>query len=212
MRGNQLKNPRKILVATMNAGKMRELAALLDFGEEVEFKGLGEFEGIEEVVEDGGSFAENARKKAVGYSKQTGLWTIADDSGLVVDALGGRPGVMSARFSGAKCEDRALLDHRNMAKVLRLMEGVAEEERRARFKCCLCLANGEEILAETEGTLEGVIAEEERGRNGFGYDPIFYVPGLGKTAAELRPEEKNEISHRGQAIRRLRPLLAALIG
>jgi XTP/dITP diphosphohydrolase len=178
----------------------------------VEFKGVGEFEGVEEVVEDGASFAENARKKAVGYSKQTGLWTIADDSGLVVDALGGRPGVMSARFSGGKCEDRRLLDHRNMAKVLRLMEGVPEEERTARFKCCLCLANGDEILAEIEGTLEGVIAEEERGSNGFGYDPIFYVPGLGKTVAELRPEEKNEISHRGQAIRRLRPLLAALIG
>ena len=203
---------RQILVATMNAGKMRELAALLDFGREVEFRGLGDFEQIEEVVEDGRTFAENARKKAVGYSKQTQAWTIADDSGLVVDALGGRPGVMSARFSGAKCANTGLLDHRNMTKVLSLMEGVPPHQRRARFKCCLCLANGEEILAETEGTLEGRIAEEELGANGFGYDPIFYVPGLSKTVAELSAEEKNEISHRGQAIRRLRPLLAALVG
>jgi len=201
---------RQILVATMNAGKMAELSAMLDM--DLEFKGLREFEGITEIVEDGETFAENARKKAVGYSRQTGLWTIADDSGLVVDALDGAPGVMSARFSGAKCEDRRQLDHRNMLKVLRLMESVPEEERTARFKCCLCLANGEEILAETEGTVEGVIAMAARGSNGFGYDPIFYVPGLGKTVAELSTEEKNEISHRGSAIRKLKPLLAALLG
>jgi XTP/dITP diphosphohydrolase len=200
----------QIVVATMNAGKMRELAAMLDL--DIQFRGLAEFEGIEEVVEDGHTFAENARKKAIGYSEQTGLWTIADDSGLVVDALGGRPGVMSARFSGAKCDDNRMLDRRNMAKVLKLMEEVPDEQRTARFKCCICLASGRQILAETEGTLEGLIARQERGSNGFGYDPIFYVPGLDRTVAELGADEKNEISHRGNAIRRLKPLLAALIG
>ncbi|GAJ17398.1 unnamed protein product, partial [marine sediment metagenome] len=121
--------------------------------------GLGEFKDIDEIKEDGASFAENARKKASGYAKATGFWTIADDSGLVVDALGGEPGVKSARFSGEKLEgeDRTLIDHRNIAKVLELLKDVPEEKRTARFVCCLCLASPEEILAETQGTAEGVI-------------------------------------------------------
>lgn len=196
---------RKILVATTNPGKIAEIRAMLDF--DVEWVGLSDFQGIAEIKEDGLSFAENAHKKAVGYAKQTGLWTIADDSGLVVDALGGSPGVKSARFSGEKEADRKLLDHKNMAKVLRLLEGVPKEKRTARFVCHLCLASPERILAETEGVLEGVIAEEEAGESGFGYDPIFFVPHLNKTVAQLTREEKNAISHRGNAIRKLKPLL-----
>jgi XTP/dITP diphosphohydrolase len=200
---------RKILVATTNPGKLAEISAMLDL--DVEWVGLTAFPDIIEIKEDGQTFAENARKKAAGYAKQTGLWTIADDSGLVVDALGGQPGVKSARFSGAKEKNRTLLDHKNIAKVLKMIEGTPKEKRTARFVCCLCLASAEKILVETEGKLEGVIAEKEMGANGFGYDPIFFVPKLNKTVAQLTREEKNAISHRGQAIRKLKPLLEELL-
>jgi len=200
---------RKILVATTNPGKLSEISALLDL--DIDWLSLTDFPNINEVKENGRTFAENARKKAVGYAEQTGLWTIADDSGLVVDALGGQPGVTSARFSGKKDKDRTLLDHKNMQKVLRLLEGVPKEKRTARFVCCLCLASPEKILIETEGKLEGFIAEKEIGENGFGYDPIFFVPQLGKTVAQLSREGKNAISHRGNAIRKLKPLLEQLL-
>ncbi|MBN1392741.1 MAG: XTP/dITP diphosphatase [Sedimentisphaerales bacterium] len=199
----------KVLVATTNPGKIAELRAMLDL--DVKWVGLADFPNITEIKEDGETFAENARKKAVGYAKQTGLWTLADDSGLVVDALGGEPGVKSARFSGAKDKERTLLDHKNMAKVLKLLEGVPREKRTARFVCCLCLASPEKVLIETEGQLEGIIAEKETGTNGFGYDPIFFVPRLNKTVAGLTREEKNAISHRGNAIRKLKPLLKGLL-
>jgi len=216
---------RRILVASTNPGKIAELRAML--GDDVEWVSLSDFKGVEEIIEDGQSFAENARKKALGYAKQIGLWTIADDSGLVVDVLDGSPGVKSSRFSettsgsrraettpqvsGAKDKDRTLLDHKNMAKVLKLLEGVPAEKRTARFVCCLCLASPEELLIETEGTLEGFIAEKEMGESGFGYDPIFFVPQLGKTVAQLSREEKNAISHRGGATRKLKPLLEQLL-
>ena len=224
---------RRILVASTNPGKIAELRAMLDA--DVEWVSLSDFKGLEEIIEDGQSFAENARKKATGYAKATGLWTIADDSGLVVDVLDGAPGVKSARFSettsgsrlrlgtpyggaettpqvsSAKDKDRTLLDHKNMAKVLKLLEGVPAEKRTARFVCCLCLASPEELLIETEGTLEGFIAEKEMGESGFGYDPIFFVPQLGKTVAQLSREEKNAISHRGGATRKLKPLLEQLL-
>ena len=204
-----MKGRHRILVATTNPGKIAEIRAMLDF--DVEWLGLSDFRNIGEIPEDGLTFAENARKKAIGYAKQTGLWTIADDSGLVVDALGGEPGVKSARFSGAKDKDRTLLDHKNMTKVLKLLESVPKEKRTARFVCTLCLASPEKILIETEGRLQGFIAEEEAGKNGFGYDPIFFVPHLNKTVAQLTREQKNAISHRGNAIRKLKPLLMSLI-
>jgi len=200
---------KKILVATTNPGKIAEIRAML--GGDVEWVGLADFPNINEIKEDGETFAENARKKALGYAKQTNLWTMADDSGLVVDALGKQPGVKSSRFSGAKDKDRTLIDHKNMAKVLSLLEGVPREKRTARFVCHLCLASPEKILIETEGRLEGFIAEKEIGKNGFGYDPIFFVPQLGKTVAQLSREEKNAISHRGNAIRKLRPQLDKLL-
>jgi len=200
-----------ILVATTNPGKIAELRAMLDA--DVEWLDLSYFPEIEEIEEDGQTFIENACKKSIGYAKATGLWTIADDSGLVVDALGGAPGVKSARFSGEKTinDDGTLIDHRNIAKVLELLEDVPNEKRTARFFCCLCLASPEEILIETEGTLEGLITNKEIGKNGFGYDPIFFVPHLNKTVAQLTPEEKNAISHRGNAIRKLKSLLEKLL-
>ena len=208
---------RRILVASTNPGKVAELRAMLDA--DVEWVSLSDFPNIHEIEEDGQSFAENARKKATGYAKATRLWTIADDSGLVIDALGGRPGVNSARFSGfnrlttggEKGENRRLLDHNNMVKVLKLLEGVPAEKRTARFVCCLCLASPEKILMETEGKLEGFVSKKEKGENGFGYDPIFFVPNLNKTVAQLSREEKNAISHRGNAIRRLKPHLDRLL-
>jgi XTP/dITP diphosphohydrolase len=180
-------------------------------GGDIKWVGLADFPQIGEIAEDRKTFAENARKKALGYAKATGLWTIADDSGLVVDALGGEPGVRSSRFSGEKEKDRRLLDHKNMAKVLKLLEAVPREKRTARFVCHLCLASPEEVLIEAEGKLEGIINEREVGENGFGYDPIFFVPSLNKTVAQLSREEKNAISHRGNAIRKLKPLLEGLL-
>lgn len=202
---------KRILVASTNPGKLAELRAMLDA--EVEWVSLAEFPNLGEVIEDGATFAENARKKALEYAAATGLWTIADDSGLVIDALGGEPGVKSARYSGEKPEagQRTLLDHRNMAKVLKLMKDIPKEQRTARFVCRLCLASREKVLIETEGTVEGLITTEEIGENGFGYDPIFFIPELGRTVAQLEAEEKNSISHRGNAIRKLKPLLDGLL-
>ena len=202
---------RKILVATTNIGKIAELKAMLDL--DAEWLDLSYYPEIEEIKEDGQTFIENACKKAIGYAQITGQWTIADDSGLQVDALGGEPGVKSSRYSGGKTinDDGTLIDHRNIAKVLKLLEGVPQAERTARFFCSLCLASPEQILIETEGTLEGLITNKEIGKNGFGYDPIFFVPHLNKTVAQLTPEEKNAISHRGNAIRKLKPLLTKLM-
>jgi XTP/dITP diphosphohydrolase len=220
---------RKILVATTNPGKIAELRAMLEF--DVEWVGLADFPNINEVKEDGETFAENARKKAIGYAKKTGLWTIADDSGLVIDAMGGEPGVKSARFADflpqrhqdtkkkkvkdkpltTRSDERRIINRKNSEKVLKLLKNVLLKKRTARFVCCLCLARAEKVLIETEGKLEGFIAEKEIGKNGFGYDPIFFVPKLNKTVAQLTHEEKNAISHRGNAIRKLKPLLKELL-
>ncbi|MBN2314135.1 MAG: RdgB/HAM1 family non-canonical purine NTP pyrophosphatase [Sedimentisphaerales bacterium] len=209
---------RKILVATTNPGKIAELRAMLSG--DLQWLSLADFRDIPEIVEDGATFAENARKKALGYAGITGVWTIADDSGLVVDALDGAPGVKSARFSGDKQDDadspkdssgRTLIDHLNIVKVLELLKGVPQEQRTTRFVCRLCLASPEDVLLETGGTLEGLIIDKKIGDQGFGYDPIFFVPNLKKTVAQLTREEKNAISHRGNAIRKLKPLLDELL-
>ena len=208
---------KQILIATTNQGKAGELVEMLGagggVGAGVQWLSLNDFADVPEVVEDGATFEQNARKKALGYAAATGVWTIADDSGLVIDALDGAPGVMSARFSGEppKGAGRQLLDHRNMTKVLKLMEGIPAEKRTARFVCNICLAAPEETLAQTEGKLEGLIATAEAGTNGFGYDPIFFVPELNSTAAQLTSVQKNEISHRGRAIKEIEPLLKALL-
>jgi len=150
-----------LVVATTNPGKIAEIRAMLDL--DVECTSLSDFPGIQKIKEDGATFAQNARKKAVGYAKATGLWTLADDSGLVVDALSGAPGVNSARFSGQRSSDRKLTDLRNTEKLLRLLAGVPEQKRTARFVCCLCLASTEKVLFETEAVLEGLITERRRG-------------------------------------------------
>lgn len=210
MPGDPPRARRKILVATTNPGKIAELGALLEA--DVEWVGLSQFPEVRPIEEDGRTFEENARKKALGYARATGLWTISDDSGLVVDALGGLPGVRSARFAGAEGADRRAVDRANTHEVLRLLRDVQPCARTARFVCCLCLASPDGVLLETSGTLEGRIAQEPVGDNGFGYDPIFLVQALGKTVAQMDPGQKNAVSHRGQALRRLRPLLNRLVG
>ena len=202
---------RSILVATSNPGKLAELSQMLDA--DVEWLSLKDFPRLNEVIEDGLTFEENARKKALGYAEQTGLWTIADDSGLAVDILDGEPGIHSARFSGEKSPetDRTLHDHKNMAKLLELLKDTPQQKRTARFVCAICLASPGKILAETKGYLEGKIANETKGENGFGYDPIFYISGKNKTVAELTSDKKNQISHRANAVKKLKPLLNNLL-
>jgi len=202
---------RVILVATTNPGKVRELRSMLDL--DVAFKTLADFPGIEEVVEDGATFAENARKKATEYARATGLWTLADDSGLVVDALDGAPGVHSARYCGdvPAGTDRKVIDRMNVAKLLEALQGVPQDQRAARFVCFLCLASPDRVQIETEGKVEGRIIDEPAGTGGFGYDPVMFLPELGKTVAQLSDAEKNALSHRGNAIRALIPRLKKVI-
>ena len=212
-----MKTERKILVASTNPGKLAEIRAML--GDEVEWVSLADFPGIGEIEENGRTFAENARMKALGYAKETGLWTLADDSGLVVDEIGGLPGVKSARFSGATDKNRKIVDRKNIEKLLNLMKGIPKEKRTARFVCRLCLASPpdkrraspDKVLFEAEGRLEGLIIEHPIGENGFGYDPVFLIPHLNKTVAQLIPEEKNAISHRGNALRKLKHSLLPLL-
>ncbi|GAB4568139.1 MAG: RdgB/HAM1 family non-canonical purine NTP pyrophosphatase [Anaerolineae bacterium] len=196
---------KKLLIATHNAGKLREYRQLLaDLPlQVVELAHVGI---TEDVPEDGDTFAENARAKALAYARMSGLWTWADDSGLEVDALNGEPGVMSARYGGpgASDEDRYRL-------LLQRLEGVPEHKRTARFRCVIALASPQGEVHLAEGVCEGRITTEPRGQGGFGYDPVFFVPELGRTMAELTAEEKNAISHRGRAAREAREVLARLI-
>jgi XTP/dITP diphosphohydrolase len=186
-----------IVLATRNMGKIAELEALLaGFG--VAVLGLDAFPDIGEIEETGATFAENARLKARTVALASGLVALADDSGLAVDALSGAPGVYSARYSGENATDAT-----NNAKLLAALEGLPEAERGCRFISVVAAhaPNGAEILAE--GRWEGRVLFAPRGQGGFGYDPLFLDPELGRSAAELSPAEKNARSHRGQALRAL---------
>ena len=193
---------KELLVATGNRGKLRELELLLQ-GSVERLLSLADFPELPAVDEDGKTFVENAIKKARSAAKATGLPVLADDSGLVVDRLGGRPGVHSARFAGATATDAE-----NNALLLRELAGVPIEFRGAAFRCfiALCLPDG---ACETfDDELRGIILESPRGTEGFGYDPLFLVPEYGKTLAELPLATKNRISHRGKALLRLKEFLA----
>ncbi len=192
---------RRIVIATANPAKFREIAAVMaDLP--IEWVALSDLGEIPEPVEDGKTFAENARLKARYYARVSGVWALADDSGLEVDALDGRPGVYSSRYAGQACDDAA-----NNARMVRELAGVPTDRRTARFRCVVALAGPDGVLAEAEGKIEGVIIDPPRGNNGFGYDPHFLVPSLGKTTAEISPEHKNRISHRGNALRAIRPAI-----
>jgi XTP/dITP diphosphohydrolase len=200
---------RQIVIATGNPGKLREIAQVLA-GLPVDILGLKDIGDITEPEETGETFAQNARDKALYYAQATGRWCLADDSGLQVDALDGAPGVHSARYSSdivAPGSDRSVIDLANNSKLLEAIKDIPDHDRTARFVCSLALASPGEILIETSGAFEGVIAHDRAGDNGFGYDPLFYVPDHNCTAAQLPSEEKNRISHRGQAVRRFAQLL-----
>lgn len=189
--------PDRVVLATRNAGKIRELQALLaPLG--VDVLGLTAYPGIGEIPETGETFLENARIKARAVCAATGLVSLADDSGLCVDALSGAPGVYSARFSGEGATDEA-----NNAKLLAALAHVREAGRTCRFVSVVVAAcpDGRELAAE--GAWEGRVAFEPAGEGGFGYDPLFFDPTAGKTAAQLVPEEKNALSHRGKALAKL---------
>lgn len=206
--------PDKIIIATRNKGKVREIREVLR-GLEIAAESLDAYPHIPEPVETGSTFAENAAQKALYYARQTGHWCLADDSGLAVDALDGRPGVLSARFGADEVppeSPRQVIDAANNRKLLRLLDGVEDEQRTARFICCLALCDGTQVVIETCDSVEGVIGHEERGANGFGYDPLFYIPELGQTTAELAPQHKNSLSHRGKALRKFKVLLGEYIG
>ena len=193
----------KLVVATSNRGKAVELQALLaPLGYEVL---LPSDVGITlEVVEDAPTFLANAEKKARAYHEATGLAALGDDSGLAVDALHGGPGVLSARYAGPGHGDRA-----NNDKLLRELDQVADPLRTARFCCALALITRAGTLFTAEGKCEGTLLRAPRGASGFGYDPLFFVPALGRTLAELSTEEKNRISHRSQALQALCQTLSA---
>jgi XTP/dITP diphosphohydrolase len=191
--------PVRVVLASRNRHKVAEIAQILDLPD-VEIEGLDAWPEIGEIVEDGDTFEANARIKATTVATATGRPAMADDSGLVVDALGGRPGVHSARYSGPDANDRS-----NRAKLLAEMREVGagpvkEGRRTARFVCVLCLALPDGETAVVEGSCEGDVLEEERGTSGFGYDPMFRPTGHARTFAEMAADEKNALSHRGRAL------------
>ena len=197
----------KLVIATNNAGKLREFQQLLDGCgfELVTPRDLGVNFDPEET---GGTFAANATIKAVEAARSCGLAALADDSGLEVDHLGGRPGIFSARYAGGDRTDPNISEARQLELLLEEMRGVPEEQRTARFRCVIAIATPDnDDVQLVDGVFEGRIGYEPRGANGFGYDPIFVVAGRSVTSAELSPEEKNRISHRGHAAAKALELL-----
>jgi XTP/dITP diphosphohydrolase len=190
-----------VIVATRNKGKIREIRDALR-GLNLRIYGLSDFPDVPEIEEDGRSFTENALKKARFYAKYFGKLTLADDSGLEVDSLKGLPGVYSARYAGERASSRD-----NNQKLLREIQGVTISKRGARFRCIIAMKfpGGREALAE--GSCRGKIGLKEKGKKGFGYDPLFILPKNGKTMAELSLEKKNRVSHRGKALRKIRRII-----
>lgn len=197
-----------LYLASSNSGKLRELSAAAH-ARGIRVEPLPGFKGLPVCIEDGSSFEENARKKALHYSAFVSGAVFADDSGISVDALGGAPGIFSARFAGPGATDDE--NNRKMIEELRRLESAQEAKsiptRAAHYVCVIALAQAGRILCVTEGRADGVILDEPRGTGGFGYDPYFFYSPLQKTFAELRPEEKYAVSHRGKAFRQLLDLI-----
>ena len=195
----------EVVIATRNAGKLLEIQSILaPLG--LKIISLSHFPEIPEIIEDGQTFEENAVKKAVAVARQTGRIAIADDSGLAVDALHGRPGVFSSRYAGENATDAD-----RYRKLLKEMAEIPQRKRGAAFICAIAVASPEGKTETVEGQCHGEIAPTPRGSHGFGYDPVFYLPELGKTMAELDPEVKNRISHRARALERLKSILPKFI-
>ncbi len=193
-----------LLIGSRNQKKALELAQLLE-GLPWEVKSLADFHEVPEPEENGATFEANAVKKAKHYAERLGVWCVADDSGLVVDALDGAPGVYSARYAGANCTDAD-----NNAKLLAALAAAPEPQRRARFVCCAALVRPGGTPHIEMGTVEGRVGFECRGRLGFGYDPVFIPEGFDETFGEMTVSDKHAISHRGRAFRKLRNYLASL--
>jgi XTP/dITP diphosphohydrolase len=191
----------RLLVASGNSKKLKELQGLLSH-QPVDLLSLKEFPKVVEIEEDGDTFRENAAKKALGFAKQTGCLTIADDSGLAVDFLAGAPGIYSARYAGTDKNDA-----RNCEKLLTALKGVPESKRFAAFHCAVALATPERIVSVVEERVEGRITEKLVGDGGFGYDPLFFYPEFGKTFAQVPIVQKHSVSHRGKALRRMSEIL-----
>ncbi|MGM7702222.1 XTP/dITP diphosphatase [Pseudalkalibacillus sp. Hm43] len=189
---------KEIIIASHNEGKVKEFRSMFEEFN-VSVVSLRDLDFHDEIEETGTTFEENATIKAEAIAERFNQPVIADDSGLVIDALDGRPGVYSARYAGEEKDDQA-----NMDKVLYELKSVHESERTARFVSVLAIAQPGKETSIVKGTCEGVITEEKIGEHGFGYDPIFYVPSLNKTMAQLEPGEKNKISHRSNALKKLR--------
>ncbi len=200
----------RVVLATRNEHKVAELREILaDVCAELalEVVGAGDFPDAPDVVEDGVTFEENALLKAQALARHTGLPALADDSGLAVDVMGGAPGIFSARWAGRHGDDRA-----NLELLLAQLADVRDEHRAAAFVCAAVLALPDGTVRSAEGRMPGRVAREPRGENGFGYDPVLVVDGDGRHAAELSPEEKNAVSHRGEAFRAIVPHLRELLG
>lgn len=196
----------KVLIATQNPGKFREISSILwEGGLRLELVSLADFPDYLPPSEEGETFLENAVAKALAAARHTGLPAIAEDSGLSVQKLGGAPGVRSARYAGPDAGDED-----NIRKLLREMEGVPPAERLAMFICVAVFADSAGRVETVTGTCEGFITTEPMGTGGFGYDPVFFSPELGKTFAQAAPEEKARVSHRGKAFRELASLLGHL--
>lgn len=196
----------KIVIATGNAHKFQELSQLLDLPG-IEWLSLKDFDSVPEVAEDGITFEENARKKARAFAEATGHWVIADDSGIAVDALEGAPGIYSARFAGEHGDDQA-----NNRLLLEKLQGLSGEQRRAHYVCVLALCDPDGVCREVRAEWHGWIAQAPAGNNGFGYDPIFYLPELDQTVGEIPEATKQKISHRAQAARKMLAELRQLAG
>ena len=193
---------RNLLLATSNIHKLQEYRAIFS-GIPFRLLSLHDIKLVMDVEETGTTFVENAQLKARAYARASRILSLADDSGLEIDAMGGAPGVYSARFAG---KDATYMERFRL--ILEHLHGLPAEQRTARFRCAIAIAEPSGYCRIVEGTMEGVIAEAPRGENGFGYDPIFLVPALAKTNAELSAEQKNSISHRGRAAHLAVPLLS----
>ncbi len=197
--------PTELLIATGNAGKVREFRELLGV-DRFRWLSLADFPGVGDVAETGHTFRANACLKAAGYATATNRWAMADDSGLAVDALGGNPGVFSGRWAAR--HEAGFGDAANNALLLSQLADVPDGRRTARFACCLALADpAGRIVLTASDAMDGRLLRSPRGTNGFGYDPLFAPAGLDATSAELTPDQKHAISHRGKALRQLRALL-----
>jgi len=192
---------KELIVATKNKGKLREIKELLkDLN--IKVTSLADYPDVPAIVEDGKTFSQNALKKAVTIALYTKKITLGEDSGIEVKALGNKPGIYSARFSGANATDR-----KNNMKLLRSLKGVPLKKRQARYRCCAALVNGQGIIDVISGSCSGLITFKSKGKNGFGYDPLFYIPRYAKTFGQLEPDIKAKISHRARALKKVRKIL-----